>query len=97
MEWLVTLQYAFTALLSAANATYFLSYRSPLRRRRWGAVVLALVSIAGVAQSIFFALLFARLDGHAVPLARWLVAGVLPLGAALLISTLILRQTFHRK
>jgi len=47
-------QYIVTALSSGFNAGYFASYRTPVRRRRIGALTLALLSGAIFAESLYF-------------------------------------------
>ena len=51
---LVLAQYIVTALSSGFNAGYFASYRTPVRRRRIGALTLALLSGAIFTESLYF-------------------------------------------
>lgn len=51
---LVLAQYIVTALSSGFNAGYFASYRTPVRRRRIGALTLALLSGAILTESLYF-------------------------------------------
>ena len=54
IDQIILTQYIVTALSSGFNAVYFLSYRSPLRRRRTGALALALLSVAILIESLYF-------------------------------------------
>ena len=54
IDRLILTQYIITALSSGFNAVYFSGYRSPLRKRRIGALVLALLSVAILIESIYF-------------------------------------------
>ena len=96
---LVLLQYAFAAFFSAFNAAYFWRYRSPLRRRRVGAVVLFLISAATLVESLCFGL-FALLGGPGQDFLSdprwWLGAGLLVCLGSLSLSLLILRQILGR-
>ena len=51
---LVLAQYIVTALSSGFNAGYFASYRTTVRRRRIGALTLALLSWAIFTESLYF-------------------------------------------
>ncbi|MCK4362061.1 MAG: hypothetical protein KAW13_02135 [Dehalococcoidia bacterium] len=51
---LVLAQYIITALSSGFNAGYFASYRTTVRRRRIGALTLALLSGAIFTESLYF-------------------------------------------
>jgi len=51
---LVLAQYIVTALSSGFNAGYFASYRTPVRRRRIGALTLVLLSGAIFTESLYF-------------------------------------------
>lgn len=88
---LVVLQYGVTAVSSAFNAAYFARYRSAWRRRRLGARVLAVASLALALESAYFGLyLFPQ---RPQPDARaWLLAGALSALGSLLMSGLILRS-----
>ena len=94
---LVLAQYVVTALSSAFNASYFFGYRSPTRRRRIGALTLALLSVAIFIESIFFGL-FAFFPGQQwasgflTDSGYWLAARLLLCLGSLLVSILILRQ-----
>lgn len=96
LHTLVILQYGITAASSAANAAYFAHYRSELRRRRIGARVLAVASLALVLESAYFGVyLFPRrpeADARA-----WLLVGALSAVGSLLMSGLILRQTLQHR
>lgn len=52
---LILFQYVMTAASAGFNAWYFFRYRSPLRRRRIGALTLALLSAAILSESLYFA------------------------------------------
>lgn len=97
---LVLLQYFITALSSALNAVYFWRYRSPLRRRRLGAVVLSVVSAATLVESLYLGM-FALSDGSGRYFPSdprwWLGAGLLVCLGSLLLSGLILRQILGRR
>jgi len=95
---LVFAQYFVTALSSAFNACYFFGYRSsPKTRRRIGAVVLALVSLAIFIESVYFGT-FSFYQGHEWATSfflnpgYWLGARLLLCLGSLLISALILRH-----
>lgn len=94
---LVLAQYIVTTLSSAFNACYFLGYRSSIRRRRIGALTLALLSVAIFIESFYFGFfaLFQRqqwADGFSVDPGYWLAARLLICLGSLLVSILILRQ-----
>jgi len=97
---LILTQYIVTALSSGFNAGYFFKYRSPVRRRRIGAVTLALLSVAILIESVYFSF-FSFYQGQEWASAffldpsHWLVARLLVCFGSLLISGLILRQLFR--
>ena len=96
---LVTLLYAVTATSSGVNAMYFLRYRSgrPELRRRVGAAVMAVVCLAGLAQSMFYGL-SARAGG--APLlaeGAWLPVAASACVSSLLVSALIARHALSRR
>lgn len=84
-------QYVVTALSSAFNACYFLGYRSSIRRRRIGAIVLALASLAIFIESFYFGF-SALFQGQQWANGFWLATRVLICLSSLLISVLILRR-----
>ncbi len=86
---IVMSQYIVTALSSAFNACYFLGYRSPTRRRRIGAMVLALVSLAIFIESFYFG--FSALLQEQQESVLWLGTRLLICISSLATSTLILR------
>ena len=83
-------QYVVTALSSAFNACYFLGYRSPTRRRRIGAMVLALVSLAIFIESFYFG--FSALFQEQQESVLWLGTRLLICISSLATSILILRR-----
>jgi hypothetical protein len=83
-------QYIVTALSSAFNACYFLGYRSPTRRRRIGAGVLALVSLAIFIESFYFG--FSALFQEQQESVLWLGTRLLICISSLATSILILRR-----
>lgn len=94
---LVLAQFIVTALSGAFNACYFFGYRSPKRRRRIGAIVLAVVSLAIFIESLYFGLFsFYRGQEWAIAFflnpSLWLGARLLLCFGSLFISVLILRQ-----
>lgn len=97
MHSLVLAQYIVTALSSAFNAFYFFGYRSSIRRRRIGALVLVVVSVAIFIESLYFGF-FALFQGQEWANAffleptHWLIARLLICLGSLLVSILILRQ-----
>ena len=97
MHNLVFAQYFATAISSAFNACYFFGYRSSKARRRIGAIVLALVSLAIFIESLYFGT-FSLYQGHEwatsffLNPSYWLGARLLLCLGSLLISALILRQ-----
>ena len=94
---LMLMQYILTALSSGLNSCYFFKYRSPVRRRRIGAMTLALLSVAILIESVYFSF-FALFQGQQWAIAfflepgHWLVVRLLVCFGSLLISGLILRQ-----
>jgi len=94
---LVFVQYFATAVSSAFNACYFFGYRSPKARRRTGAVVLGMMSVAIFIESLFFGT-FSFYQGQEWDASfllnpgYWLGARLLLCLASLLISVLILRH-----
>ena len=96
---LVALLYAITAASSGVNAAYFLRYRSgrPELRRRVGAAVMAVVCLAGLAQSLFYG--WSARTG-AVPWPAdgiWLPVAALACVSSLLVSALIARHALFRR
>lgn len=97
MYSLVFAQYIVTVLSSGFNACYFFGYRSSTRRRRIGAVVLAVFSVAIFFESLYFGL-FSFYQGQEWANAffldptHWLIARLLLCLGSLLVSILILRQ-----
>ena len=83
-------QYVVTAVSSAFNACYFLGYRSSMRRRRIGAIVLALVSLAIFIESFYFG--FSALFQEQQESVLWLGTRLLICISSLAISVLILRR-----
>jgi len=99
---LVTAQYVITALSSGLNTCYFMSYRSPRKRRRVGAVTLTVVSLAMFVESLYFGLYaFSRKQPWAEAFyldpERWLMARLLLCIASVLITILILRQLWAKR
>jgi len=93
-------QYALTALSSGFNAGYFWAYRSPYRKRRLGAVVLAVLSLALLVESVYFGL-FALSQGRwwagfFLAPGNWLAAKSLLCLGSLAISALILRRLLSK-
>jgi len=99
---LVFAQYLVTALSSGFNACYFLGHRPSTRRRRIGAIVLAVVSIAIFIESTYFGL-FSVYSGQGwateffLNPGYWLAARLLLCLGSLLISALILRQLLSNR
>ena len=84
-------QYVVTAVSSAFNACYFLGYRSSTRRRRIGAIVLALMSVAIFIESFYFG--FSTIfEEQQWANGFWLATRVLICLSSLLITALILRR-----
>lgn len=102
MYSLVFAQYIVTALSSGFNACYFFGYRSSTMRRRIGAVVLALVSVAISFESLYFGL-FSFYQGQEWANAffldptHWLIARLFLCLGSLLVSILILRQLLAKR
>ncbi len=105
IDQIIITQYIVTALSSGFNAVYFSGYRSPLRRRRIGALALALLSVAILIESLYFTCfsLFYIYNGNeflsSLLLNPGLLLGVrllLCLGS-LLMSVLILRHLLNRR
>lgn len=101
LEALAILERGVTALSSILNVFYFALYRSRLKRRKIGAVVLVVVNLAFLIQSLYFGFLpyFARLNVAilAGDAGLGLLAGLLPMIASLLITLLIVRQLLSRR
>ena len=87
---IVMAQYVVTAVSGAFNACYFLGYRSPTRRRRIGAMVLALVSLAIFIESFYFG--FSAVFQEQQESILWLGTRLLICLSSLTISVLILRR-----
>ena len=83
-------QYVVTALSGAFNACYFLGYRSSTRRRRIGAIVLALVSLGMFVESFYFG--FSGLFQEQQESVLWLGTRLLICLSSLAISVLIARR-----
>ena len=83
-------QYVVTAVSSAFNACYFLGYRSSTRRRRIGAMVLALVSLAIFIESFYFG--FSAVFQEQQESVLWLGTRLLICISSLATSILILRR-----
>lgn len=93
-EATLVLQYLVTALSGAFNAVYFLRYRSPIWRRRIGALALALISLALMSESLYLALSWTHGGNGVLAFAPtyWLAAGLLACLGSLLITGLIVRK-----
>jgi hypothetical protein len=102
---LILTQYLITALSSGFNAVYFLSYRSPLRRRRTGALALALLSLAILIESLYFTCFSLSyiynekgfLSGLLLNPGLWLGVRLLLCLGSLLVSALIVRHLLDRR
>ena len=105
IDQIILTQYIVTALSSGFNAVYFSSYRSPLRRRRTGALSLALLSVAILIESLYFtcfSLFYIYngkdfLSGLLLNPGLWLGARLLLCLGSLLVSALILRHLLDRR
>lgn len=95
LHTLVILQYGITAASSALNAAFFAQYRSEQRRRRIGARVLAVASLALVLESAYFGLYLFPQKPQADARA-WLLVGSLSTLGSLLMTGLVLRQMLNR-
>lgn len=97
LHQLVFAQYFAAALSSGFNACYFFGHRPSARRRRIGAIVLGVVSLAIFIESTYFGL-FSLYSGQEWAISfflnpgYWLAARLLLCLGSLLISALILRQ-----
>ena len=93
---LILFQYVMTAASAGFNAWYFFRYRSPLLRRRIGALTLALLSSAILSESLYFAsaaLLRPDWDGgFFFNPSPWLAARSLLCLGSLTVSALVLRR-----
>jgi len=93
---LILFQYVMTAASAGFNAWYFFRYRSPLRRRRIGALTLALLSAAILSESLYFAsAALLRPDwagGFFFNPSPWLAARSLLCLGSLTVSALVLRR-----
>jgi hypothetical protein len=106
IDRLILTQYIVTAVSSGFNAAYFSGYRSPLRRRRVGALVLALLSVAILTESIYFTCFSLSyiynngnefLAGLLLTPVPFLVVRLLLCLGSLLVSVLILRHLLNRR
>lgn len=105
IDRLILTQHIVTALSSGFNAAYFSGYRSPLRRRRIGALTLALLSVAILIESLYFtsfSLFYIYngkdfLIGSLLNPVPFLGARLLLCLGSLLVSVLILRHLLRRK
>ena len=100
--YLILLQYIATAASAGFNACYFLRYRSPHRRRRIGALTLALLSAAILMESLYFTGLDVFLgreigDSFFFSPGYWLAARLLVFSGSLVVSGLILRRMIVEK
>lgn len=90
LDTMVLAQYGATAISAAFNTWYFAAYRTQEGRRRVGAAVMAVVSLALVVESLVSGwLLYPRAGGGGL---LWLISGTLALAGSLLITALILRR-----
>jgi len=93
---LILFQYVVTAASAGFNAWYFFRYRSPLLRRRVGALTLALLSAAILSESLYFsATTLLRPDwagAFFLNLSLWLAARSLLCLGSLTVSALVLRR-----
>jgi hypothetical protein len=97
IAYLILTQYIVTALSAGFNAGYFFRYRSPVRRRRIGALTLALLSSAIFAESLYFPIVALTLNGgwtsgFFFSPSCWLLARLLLCLGSLVVSGLILRH-----
>ena len=105
IDQIILTQYLVTALSSGFNAVYFSSYRAPLRRRRIGALALALLSVAILIESIYFTCFSLSyiyngkefLSGLLLNPGLWLGVRLLLCLGSLLVSALILRHLLNRR
>ena len=93
---LIFIQYAVTAASAGLNAWYFCRYRSPVRRRRAGALTLALLSAAILLESLYLAgvaLLTSDWEGSFFySPSCWQAARLLVCTGSLVVTALILRR-----
>lgn len=93
---LIFIQYAVTAASAGFNAWYFCRYRSTVRRRRVGALTLALLSAAILLESLYFtgvALLTSDWAGSFFfSPSWWLAARLLVCTGSLVVTAFILRR-----
>ncbi len=97
--WEVALlfQQGITAAASGFNACHFAAYRSPLRRRRWGALALALANLALFAESLYLGMLPSCLGESVLLSARARFAvGWLALAASATMALFVLKRARRR-
>jgi len=100
IQYFILAQLILTALSSGFNAVYFLRYRTAVRRRRIGALTLALLSGATSSESLYFACLaFSKIfqgqgwaSGFALDPGYWLGVRLPVCLGSLLVTVLILRH-----
>lgn len=102
MHNLVFAQYFATAISSAFNTYYFIGYRSSTKRRRIGAVALALMSLGIFIESLYFGFFALYQDEQwasdfFLHHSYWLGARLLLCLGTLLISALILRHLVAKR
>ncbi len=97
LESLAVAQCFLTTLSSGFNIIYLFGYRTEVARRRVGALVLSLVSLATFVQSLYFSLSFlfrgvVSVERLLLDARHWFIIGLLAMLGSLAISALILRQ-----
>ncbi len=105
IDQIILTQHIVTALSSGFNAVYFSTYRAPLRRRRIGALALALLSLAILIESLYFtcfslSYIYNEKEFLSVLLLNpglWLGVRLLLCLGSLLVSALILRHLLDRR
>ena len=96
-EWALVFQQGLTALASGLNTLHFLGYHSYRRRRRWGALTLAVVNLAFLVQGLYLGILptvTGQQVGELLDSARVrFFTGILPsLGSLLILAFVILSR-----
>ena len=99
LEAAMAIAWAVSVACSATNAVFFAAYRDERRRRRIGAAVMAVVSVAMLIEALAFGAVVSVPESLAAGGSRWrlwLLARLLVCVGSMLITLLIARQRWLR-